>query len=155
MSIPGYCTHAAQAQDLISEDTSRLQNTLFPNYSIFSALINHKLINKFFIITNIISCYLVLPPITIASNSVEKLFESFKNPTILLIDGKLTYATVHSLYELLISNTPSYYTNLGCVNLDHLCLTLSLTIYETLSATPVVPPHNPGAVLLIPAGDTG
>ena len=90
-----------------------------------------------------------------AATSVDKLVESFKNPTIPLIDGKPTYATIHSLHKLLNSNTASVSTNLGCGTLGHLCFTLSLTFYTTLLATRVVPPPNSVATPVIPAGATG
>ena len=90
-----------------------------------------------------------------AAPSVDKLVESFKNPNIPPIDEELTYTTLHVMHELLNSNAASVTTNLGCGTLGHLCITLSPTVYENLSTTRVVPPLNPGATPVIPAGATG
>ena len=90
-----------------------------------------------------------------ADPSVEKIVESFKNPSIPPIDGETTYTTLHAMYDLLNSNAASVTTNLGCGTLVHLCLTLSPTIYATLLTTRVVSPPNPGATPVIPAGATG
>ena len=59
------------------------------------------------------------------------------------------------MHELLDSNAASVTANLGCGTLGHLFLTLSPTVYATLSTTRVVPPPNPGATPVIPAGATG
>ena len=90
-----------------------------------------------------------------APPTVDKLVESFDNPHIPLIDGEPTYTTLHGIHELLKSNSASVATNLGCGTLGHLCLTLSPTVYVTLSTTRVIPPLNPGATPVIPAGATG
>ena len=87
--------------------------------------------------------------------SVDKLVDSFENPSIPPIDGEPTYATLHAMHELLSSNAASVTTNLGCGNLSHLCLTLSPTVYATLLTTRVVLPPNPGAMPVIPTGATG
>ena len=90
-----------------------------------------------------------------AAPSVDKLVESFENPNIPPIDGEPTYATLHEIHELLNSNTASVSTNIGCSTLGHLCLTLSPTVYATLSTTRFIPPLNTGATPVIPAGTTG
>ena len=90
-----------------------------------------------------------------AAPSVGKLVESFENPSIPPIDREPTYATLHAMHKLLNSDVASVTTNLGCSTLIHLCLTLSPTVYANLSKTRVVPPPNPGATLVIPAGATG
>ena len=59
------------------------------------------------------------------------------------------------MHELLNLNAASVSTNLGCGTLGHLCLTLSPTVYVTLSTTRVIPPLNPGATPVIPARETG
>ena len=58
------------------------------------------------------------------------------------------------MHKLLNSKSASVNTNLDCITLGHLCLTLSPTVYKTLSTTRVVPPPNPGAAPVIPAGAT-
>ena len=90
-----------------------------------------------------------------ASPSVDKLVESFENPTIPPIDGKPTYAMLHAMHELLNFNAASVSTNLGCSTLGHLCLTLFPAVYAILSTTRVVPPPNPGATPIILTGATG
>ena len=102
----------------------------------------------------IVSCYYLFTP-TMAPPSVDKLVDSFKNPSIPPIDGELTYVMLHAMHELLNSNAASVNTNLGCGTLGHLCLTLSPTVYATLSRTRFAPPPNPGATSVIPAGATG
>ena len=87
-----------------------------------------------------------------AAPSVDKLMESFKNPSIPIINGEPTYVTIHAMHDLLNSNADSFTTNLGCSNIGHMCLTLSPTVYVTLSTTRVVPPTNTGETPVIPAG---
>ena len=90
-----------------------------------------------------------------AAPSVDNLVESFENPHIPLIDGEPTYTMLHGMHKLLNSNAASVATNIGCGTLHHLCLTLSPTVYATLSTTKIVPPLNPGATFVILAGATG
>ena len=84
-----------------------------------------------------------------AAPSVNNIVESFENPTIPPIDGKLTYATFHDMHKLLNSNATSVDTNLGCGTLGHLCLILSPTVYATLLTTQFVPPTNTGLTPVI------
>ena len=58
------------------------------------------------------------------------------------------------MHEILNSNAVLVNTHLGCGTLGQLCLTLSPTVYATLSATRVVTPPNPGATTVILAGTT-
>ena len=90
-----------------------------------------------------------------AATSVDKLVESFENPSIPPIDNKPTFATLHAMHKLLESNAASVNTNLGCGNIGYLCLNLSPTIYVTLSIKRVVPPPSPRATPVIPADTTG
>ena len=90
-----------------------------------------------------------------AAPSVNKLMESFEKPSIPPIESKPTYATLHAMHELLNSNAAPVNTNLSCSTLRHLCLALSPTVHVTLSTTRVVPPPNPVATPVIPAGATG
>ena len=90
-----------------------------------------------------------------ADPSVDKLVESFETPSIPPFDREPTYATLHAMHGLLNSNAASVTTNLGCGTLGQLCLTLSPTVYATLSTTRVLRPPNPGATPVIPAGATG
>ena len=90
-----------------------------------------------------------------ASPSINKLVESFENPSIPLIDGEPTYTTLHAMHELLNSNAASVNTNLGCGMLGHLCLNSPPTVYATFSTTRFVPHTNLGATPVIPEGTTG
>ena len=87
--------------------------------------------------------------------SVYKPIKSFENPNIPPINGEPTYSTLHAIHELLNLNAVSVTTNLGCSTLGHLCLTLSPTIYATLSTARVVPPLNPGATPVVSSGAIG
>ena len=89
-----------------------------------------------------------------AATFVDKLVKSFKRLMIPSINGKPTYVTIKAMHELLNSNAASVTTNLGCGKLVCLCLTLSPTVYTTLSAAWFVPPANPGAMPVIPTGTT-
>ena len=91
---------------------------------------------------------------TVAAPSVNKLVESFENPSIPLIDWEPTYVTLHAMHKLLKLNAASVTTNLGCGTLGHLCLNLSPTVYATLLTTRVVPSFNPDTTPVIPAGAT-
>ena len=53
---------------------------------------------------------------------VKNISKISENPTILLIYGEPTYATIHSLHKLLNSNAASILTNLRCGTLSLLCL---------------------------------
>ena len=55
-----------------------------------------------------------------ASPSVDKLVESFENPSIPPINCEPTYTTLHAMHELLNSNAASVNTNLGCGTLGHM-----------------------------------
>ena len=94
-------------------------------------------------------------PPTMASISVDKLVNKLENPTIPLIYVKSTYVTIHAKQDIIKLNTASVNTNLICGTLGHLCLTLSPTVYATLLTIRFIPPPNPGATLVIPAGITG
>ena len=48
-----------------------------------------------------VSCSLVIHPPIMSATPTDKLVESFENPTIPTIDGELTYATIHSLNNIL------------------------------------------------------
>ena len=59
------------------------------------------------------------------------------------------------MHKLLNLNAASIKTNFGCGTIGQLFLTLSPTLYATLSATRVVPSNNLGATPVIQAGTTG
>ena len=68
---------------------------------------------------------------------------SLPNPTIDLIIGLLTYETLNSIH-LELKNTASVDSNLGYGLIGVLTLTVSTTVYNTLSTTPFVVPSNSG-----------
>ena len=54
------------------------------------------------------------------STSVDKLVDSFKNPTIPPINDELTSVTIHAIHKLLNSNAVYVNTKLGCGTLGYL-----------------------------------
>ena len=65
------------------------------------------------------------------------------------IIGQPTYSYIHKIHQFLSSNAASIQSNLGCGTLGLIYLSLSPTVYATLSATPFVSPPNPGATATI------
>ena len=89
-----------------------------------------------------------------AATSIDKLAESFENPKISPTDSDPMYAIIHSLQKLLNSNVASVSTNIRYGTLGHLCLTISSTVYSTLSTTLFIPPPNTRVAPVVPAGAT-
>ena len=79
------------------------------------------------------------------STKAEKIVDFFPFPTISPIVGEPTYETICELHNKLNSNAASVHSNLGCGTLGHLVLTVSPTVYSTLSATAFIVPVNPGS----------
>jgi hypothetical protein len=71
------------------------------------------------------------------------------------ITGVPTYGSIAELNLQLNINAASVQSNLGDGLLGLLYLTISPAKYNTLSAVPFIPPANPGAAPVIPAGATG
>ena len=111
-------------------------------YPVVVNLHAHKVINNVYLLYDCRLIIISLTPYYGGPLSVDKLVESFKNPNIPPIDGEPTCAILHAMQKLLNSNATSVSTNLGCSTLGHLCLTLSPTVYTTLSTTRVVPPSQ-------------
>ena len=86
--------------------------------------------------------------------SINKLVEAFPQPTIPPIIGVPTYDTISEVIMILSSNAALILTNLGCGTLGYLALLETPDIYNTISATPFVPPPNPGAAPTVPPGTT-
>ena len=72
----------------------------------------HKLNNNILLLYDCQLSVNSLTP-TMAAPTVNTLVESFENPHIHMIDGELTYATLHGMHELLNSKSASVATNLG------------------------------------------
>ena len=87
--------------------------------------------------------------------SFDKIIEGFPHPTVQPIVGQPAFDTLKSLKLLLSTNAASVVSHLGNGALGLLWLVVSNTVYNTLSATPFVPPPNPGPVPIIPVGSTG
>ena len=87
--------------------------------------------------------------------AIDKIVDGFPFPTIPPIVGTPTYNTIAEVNLKLNSNSVSVQSNLGCGTLGLLQLTLSPTVYNTLSATHFIVPVNPGSVPIIPSNSTG
>ena len=68
------------------------------------------------------------------------------------IVGAPTYENIYDVYLKLNSNAASIHSNIGNGTLCLLYLTLSPSIYATLSAIPPDVLANPGSALVIPPG---
>ena len=85
--------------------------------------------------------------------TVEKYIETFPLPTLSRITGTPTYEGLKTLNEELNANAASIVTTRGGGAHGYLALTVSTTVYATLSNTPFEPPILPNPV--IPDGLTG
>ena len=85
----------------------------------------------------------------------DKIVESFPHPTIMPIVGQPTYETLAEIHLKLNTNAASVHSNLGNGLLGLLFLPVSPAVYNTQSATPFIPPENPGPTADIPAHATG
>jgi hypothetical protein len=89
------------------------------------------------------------PPQTSNANAImaitaKSLLESFPHPIIPPIQGQPTYESITEVTQLLNSNAPSVYNDLGGSTHGHLILTGSVAVLATLLATPFLAPTNPG-----------
>ena len=82
--------------------------------------------------------------------SINKILEAVPHSSIPPIIGQPTYYSTHEIHQFLSSNAASVQSNLGCGTMGLIYLTLSPTVYATLSATLFVPPPNPGDTATIP-----
>jgi hypothetical protein len=87
--------------------------------------------------------------------TVETLVAGFPFPTVLPIVGEPNYESIATLHRDLNANAASIQSHLGNGQLGLLSLTVSPTVYATLSNTAFVPPVNPGPTPDIPDGSTG
>ena len=88
--------------------------------------------------------------------SVDKITESFPQPTVTAIIGEPTFESSTELTRSLKANAASAGTELGGGELGHLALTVSDVEYETLAPnTPFAAPANPGPVYIAAANLTG
>ena len=89
------------------------------------------------------------------TSSVDKIMESFPNPTIPPIVGQPRYDTIADMNLKLNANAVSIQSHLGNRALGLLFITITPAVYNTLSATPFVAPADPDIDLVIPASAIG
>ena len=76
-------------------------------------------------------------------------------PTVTTIIGQPGYESISEIHLQLNANAASIQSHLGNGTLGDLFLTVTLAVLNTLSATPLVLPPNPGQDPIIPTGSTG
>jgi hypothetical protein len=88
--------------------------------------------------------------------SVDKITESFPQPTVTAILGEPSYEALTELTRSLKANAASVNAERGGGDLGHLALTVSDIDYATLApGTPFDAPDNPGPVYIAGGGLTG
>ena len=87
-----------------------------------------------------------MAPTTVTT--VEKYIETFPLPTLSKITGTPTYEGLKNLNEELNANAASIVTTRGGGAHGYLALTVSATVYATLSNTPFEPPTHPNPIIL-------
>ena len=88
------------------------------------------------------------------STTVNKIAECFTFPTFARIGGQPTHKIINKVNCYLNANTASVQSDLGGGAHGHLALAIIPAILDTLSATLVVIPLNPGLTPEIPANST-
>ena len=89
------------------------------------------------------------------STAIDKIVDGFPFPTISPIIGAPNYETIDGVNLKLNSNDVSVQSNLRCGTLGLIHLTVSPSVYTTLSATAFMAPVNPGAEPTIPSIASG
>jgi hypothetical protein len=84
-----------------------------------------------------------------------KITDNFPHKTIPPIVGQPAYQAIKELHMKLNENAVKVHSNLGNGLLGYLEVTVTLAIYNTLSAQPFVIPPNPGTSPVFPAEATG
>ena len=87
--------------------------------------------------------------------AIENIVNGFTFPTIPPIVGTPTYNTIAEVNLKLNSKAASVQSNLSCGTLGLLQLTVSPTVYNTLSVPAFFVPVNPGSAPDIPTNSTG
>ena len=75
----------------------------------------------------------------------DQLLALFPNPVLTPILGEPDHESIRILQKEVNKNLAAIPSNLGCGTKGLLCLSVSNTVYSTISSTPVVPPPNPGS----------
>jgi len=86
--------------------------------------------------------------------SVEKIKDVFPHPTIEPIIGQPGYDTINHMHQKLNTNAAFIISHLGNGRLGLLYLTVTNTVFNTLSAIPFIPPLNPSPMAIYPPGAT-
>ena len=91
------------------------------------------------------------------TTSVEKVIDGFATPTLTSIVGMPDYESIKLVNDELTGNAFGVRTNLGCGTVGYSRLTLTPTVYATLSAVPFVAPpqsRSPGCDTSRPDSDS-
>lgn len=80
---------------------------------------------------------------------------NFPHKTLPRIIGPPTYETIRDMHLKMNENCISVHSNLGNGQLGHLGISVTASVYDTLSAVPFVAPANPGAAPVFPVGAQG
>ena len=89
------------------------------------------------------------------TSSTDKIVESFPYPTIPHIAGQPGYDTIAEVHLQLNANASSIQSHLGDGTLGLIYLTVTPSVYNTVSLMPFIPSANPGTKPIVPAGITG
>ena len=87
--------------------------------------------------------------------AIDKIVDGFPFPTIPPIVGTPTYNTIDEVNLKLNSNAESVQSNLGCVTLGLLQLSVSPDVYNNFYSTAFIVHVNPGYEPIILANSTG
>ena len=87
--------------------------------------------------------------------SAKKIAQSFPNPVLDPCEGLPTYATISAWHVQLNGNAALVQSDLSDSQYGLILITVSETVYNTLSTTGFVVPTNPGATVTLPLNPTG
>ena len=87
--------------------------------------------------------------------TIDNNMDRFPYPTVTLIIGRPGYKSISHIHLQLNTNTASVQSHLDNGTLGHLFLMVTPAVVNTLSATPLIPPPNPGQDHIIPTSSTG
>ena len=76
----------------------------------------------------------------------DQILALFPNPVLTPIIGEPNYAAIRILQKQVNQNLSAIPSNLGCGTKGLVWLATTPGVYSTISATPVIPPQNPGTV---------
>ena len=76
--------------------------------------------------------------------SPDAILAIFPNTSLTKIEGESSYSQLCIIQKEMNANAASVPSHLGCGQYGLLALTMSPTVYSTISSTPVTAPTNPG-----------